>query len=642
MSAYVVRSFRWLSLILIALGGSLLFLESIPTPGTQTTSLPDDFDSTRVATQRDAGFDQQDGATATALVLFTGDVKGNMEKLQAKARDLGGRLILNDDSSAGLVPVEVADGSTSESTDAIDKLRNLAQSDLPNTVTSSVTGPAAIRADLASVFSGANFKLLAVTSFIVAILLIVTYRSPILWAIPLAVIGLADRIVAGMYPRVLDLFGMQWDESTGGVLSVLVFGAGTNYALLLISRYRDELAQGDDRFSAMARAWKPTVAATIVSATTVILGVLCLLASHTPTTRSLGVAAAFGVAVAFIFGLFVLPGVLLWFGRGIFWPRIPQAGQAADHKVFDAVGRLVKKRPVAILVVSFGALGVMSAAALNVQVGLTQSDQFIETPESISAAQRLSDAFPDVSATPAVISTNERSVVLERLVDSGLKPRPSDEGFIEVSGATTEELRTTLAGTDALVGGGEAELYDTEIAAADDRRVIFPLVLGLIFAALVLLLRAVVAPLVMIGSVLLTNVAALGLGWWVSHYVFGFERFDSSTPLYAFVFLVALGVDYSIFLVARAREDSRFVGTREGILSALGATGAVITSAGILLAAVFAALGVLPLVVLAQIGIVICLGVLLDTLLVRSLVVPAVIQLCGEKFWWPSHSAKNI
>ena len=366
------------------------------------------------------------------------------------------------------------------------------------------------------------------------------------------------------------------------------------------------------------------------------------LASHTPTTRSLGVAAAFGVAIAFIFGLFVLPGVLMWFGRGIFWPRIPQAGQAADHKVFDAVGRLVKRRPVAILVVPFGALGVMSVSALNVQVGLTQSDQFIETPESISAAQRLSDAFPEVSATPAVISTNERSVVLERLVDSGLKPRPSDEGFIEVSGATTEELRTTLAGTDALVGGGEAELYDTEIAAADDRRVIFPLVLGLIFAALVLLLRSVVAPLVMTGSVLLTNVAALGLGWWVSHYVVGFERFDSSTPLYAFVFLVALGVDYSIFLVTRAREDSRFVGTREGVLSSLGATGAVITSAGILLAAVFAALGVLPLVVLAQIGIVICLGVLLDTLLVRSLVVPAVIQLCSEKFWWPSHPAKNI
>lgn len=205
-----------------------------------------------------------------------------------------------------------------------------------------------------------------------------------------------------------------------------------------------------------------------------------------------------------------------------------------------------------------------------------------------------------------------------------------------MSGATTPELRAILDGTGAFVGGGDAELYDTETAAADDRRVVFPLVLGLIFVALLFLLRSVVAPLVMTGSVLLTNVAALGAGWWVSHHLFGFDRFDSSTPLYAFVFLVALGIDYSIFLVTRAREDANTVGTRNGILSALCSTGGVITSAGILLAAVFAALGVLPLVALAQIGIVICIGVLLDTLIVRSLVVPAVVQLCGKKFWWPS------
>ena len=196
-----------------------------------------------------------------------------------------------------------------------------------------------------------------------------------------------------------------------------------------------------------------------------------------------------------------------------------------------------------------------------------------------------------------------------------------------------------MGGSGALVGGGDAELYDTETAAAEDRRLIFPLVLSLIFGALLVLLRSVVAPLVMTGSVLLTNVAALGLGWWLSHHLLGFERFDSTTPLYAFVFLVALGIDYSIFLVTRAREDSRATGTRAGILSALGSTGAVITSAGILLAAVFAALGVLPLVVLAQIGIVICIGVLLDTLIVRSLVVPAIVLLLGEKFWWPARPA---
>ncbi|WP_237559308.1 MMPL family transporter [Corynebacterium pilosum] len=217
------------------------------------------------------------------------------------------------------------------------------------------------------------------------------------------------------------------------------------------------------------------------------------------------------------------------------------------------------------------------------------------------------------------------------------------DGLLQVSGGTTEELRSSLSGTDAKVGGADAELYDTEQAAERDRMFIFPLVLGLVFVALVFLLRSLVAPAIMVASVLLTNVAALGLGWWVSSGLFGFERFDSTTPLYAFVFLVALGIDYTIFLVTRAREAATHEGTRSGILTALSATGGVITSAGILLAAVFAALGVLPLVVLAQVGIVICLGVLLDTLIVRSLVVPSIVRLLGEKFWWPArpdHAAK--
>lgn len=641
MSSSFTRRFRWLALVLIAISGALLSLGSIEVPDSQTRTLPDGFDSTRVAAEREAASDQQGGSTASALVLFTGDIGSNRAALAAKAKDLGGPFIPNDDGTAALVPLEVADGTASDTEGAVKDLRNRARTDLPADIDSSVTGPAAIRADLAGVFSGANVKLLAVTAAIVAILLVFTYRSPFLWILPLAVIGLADRLVAQTYPRLLDALGMQWDESTGGILSVLVFGAGTNYALLLISRYRDELTRTDDRFTAMARAWRPTVATTVASAATVVLGVLCLLASHTPTTRSLGVAASFGIVIAFVFGTFVLPGVLLWFGRWIFWPRSPRVGDTTEHRVFNAVGGAVEKRPAAILVMSLFALGAMSLGTLSINTGLNQSDQFIDTPESITAARELSDAFPDASATPAIISTEDITATSERLSDAGLQPRPNDEGFIEVSGASTPELRAILDGTDALVGGGDAELYDTEAAAADDRRVVFPLVLGLIFVALMFLLRSIVAPLVMTGSVLLTNVAALGAGWWVSHHLFSFDRFDSSTPLYAFVFLVALGIDYSIFLVTRAREDANAVGTKNGILSALCSTGGVITSAGILLAAVFAALGVLPLVALAQIGIVICIGVLLDTLVVRSLVVPAVVQLCGEKFWWPARPRRR-
>ena len=639
MNSSFFRAFRWLALVFLAVSGLLFFLDPIDAPNSQTASLPDGFDSTYVAAQREAAAGEDREATAAALVLFTGPVTENMDLLRGKAEALGGPLIPNDDATAVMIPLQVADGTASGSTEAIEQLRADAREGLPDSIEASVTGPAAIRADLAGVFSGANVKLLAVTAAIVAVLLVFTYRSPILWVIPLAVIGLADRLVALLYPRVLDALGIQWDESTGGILSVLVFGAGTNYALLLISRYRDELTQFHDRFEAMARAWIPTLRTTAASASTVILGVLCLLASHTPTTRSLGAAAAFGVAVAFLFGMFVLPGVLLLFGNWIFWPRRPEVGDETNHTVFNAVGRTVQHRPAAILAASLLALGVMSLGATNIVTGLTQSDQFIDTPESISAAQQLSDAYPDISATPAVIATDDIEGTTRRLEDAGLSPRPAEDGFLEVSGATTEELRSLLGGSGALVGGGDAELYDTETAAAEDRRLIFPLVLSLIFGALLILLRSVVAPLVMTGSVLLTNAAALGLGWWLSHHLLGFERFDSTTPLYAFVFLVALGIDYSIFLVTRAREDSRATGTRAGILSALGSTGAVITSAGILLAAVFAALGVLPLVVLAQIGIVICIGVLLDTLIVRSLVVPAIVLLFGEKFWWPARPA---
>ena len=252
MNSSFFRAFRWLALVFLAVSGLLFFLDPIDAPNSQTASLPDGFDSTYVAAQREAAAGEDREATAAALVLFTGPVTENMDLLRGKAEALGGPLIPNDDATAVLIPLQVADGTASGSTEAIEQLRADAREGLPDSIEASVTGPAAIRADLAGVFSGANVKLLAVTAAIVAVLLVFTYRSPILWVIPLAVIGLADRLVALLYPRVLDALGIQWDESTGGILSVLVFGAGTNYALLLISRYRDELTQFHDRFEAMA------------------------------------------------------------------------------------------------------------------------------------------------------------------------------------------------------------------------------------------------------------------------------------------------------------------------------------------------------------------------------------------------------
>ncbi|WP_291313110.1 MMPL family transporter [Corynebacterium sp. UBA2622] len=631
MSPSLIRTMRWASLILIGLAAFLISLGPIEAPQSATAMLPDGFDSTRVAAERGESGDE----SSAAVVLYTGLTPDTFGELREKAGELGGPLIPDEAMDAAIVPVDVTSETLSGNVDAVKALRERASSDLPPGVESQVTGPAAINADLSGVFSGANFKLLAVTAVIVAVLLVFTYRSPILWIVPLLVIGVADRLVAATYPRFLDAVGMQWNESTGGILSVLVFGAGTNYALLLISRYRDELTRHDDRFGAMSRAWLPTVKTISASALTVVLGVLCLLFSHTPTTRALGAAAAFGVTVALFFGAFVLPGFLVLFGRWIFWPRAPKVGEGVEHRLFDRVGGYVRARPAAILATALVALGVMCLGALQVTTGLTQSDQFIDTPESISAAEALGEKFPDASATPAIVSTGSPDEATTALEAAGLSVTPA-EGSLQVSGGDTGQIRTALEGIDARVGGPDAELFDTETAAGEDRRVIFPAVLILILLSLIVILRSLTAPLVMTASVLLTNVAALGLGWWVSHHIFGFERFDSSTPLYAFVFLVALGIDYTIFLVTRAREEAEEHGTPEAILRALSSTGGVITSAGILLAAVFAALGVLPLVVLAQIGIVICLGVLLDTLVVRTLVVPAAVQLLGEKFWWPA------
>lgn len=641
MTASTMKILRWISLAIIAAGIALMAIGPATAPSAPTAMLPDGADSTIVAEQRNEG---QDETSSAAVVVFTGLDQETFGQLQSKAEELGGPLIPNEDFDAAIVPVDVASESLTGNVDAVEELRATAADGLPEGVTSEVTGPAAIDADLSGVFDGANFTLLAVTAIIVAVLLIVTYRSPILWIIPLLVIGVADRVVATTYTWVLDALGMEWNESTGGILSVLVFGAGTNYALLLISRYRDELHHHQDRFTAMARAWGPTVQTILASALTVVIGVLCLALSLTPTTRALGVSAAFGIVVAFLFGAFVLPGVLVFFGRWIFWPKRPQVGDTTNHKVFDAVGRSVAARPGITLAGSLLALGVMCIGALQINTGLTQSDQFIDKPESIAAAETLSEKFPDMSATPAIVAPEtpqDADPATAALEAEGYTVTPGESGMLQVSGGTTEEIRASLSDVNAKVGGSDAELYDTEQAAERDRMIIFPLVLLLVFVALLFLLRAFVAPLIMVASVLLTNVAALGIGWWVSHHIFGFERFDSTTPLYAFVFLVALGIDYTIFLVTRAREQAGVEGTRTGILTALSTTGGVITSAGILLAAVFAALGVLPLVVLAQVGIVICLGVLLDTLIVRSLVVPAVVQLLGEKFWWPARPGKQ-
>ena len=625
---------------------------------TSTDSLPDGYDSTAGTALLD---ELPEESTTAAVVLFTADegelAPGQVDELRAAAGELGApedSLLPSEDGTAAIAVVPVPSGSATEVADEVGDLRDRADQLAPDGVTGQVTGPAAVEADLAAVFDGADTRLLLATALVVALLLVITYRSPVLWVVPLVVVGVADRFAAVAATQLMALTGIAWDESTVGILSVLVFGAGTDYALLLISRYRDELRREESRYAAMARALRRTAEAVLASATTVVLGLLTLLLSLFPTTRGLGLACAVGVVVAAGFALVVLPAALVLFGRWVFWPQVPHVGDAAtsdSDTVFHRVGERVARGPGRVVAGTLVLLGVLSVGIGSVSLGLDQADQFLDTPEAISASERLSESFPAGIADPTQVVTADDADEVTRTVSGvpgveSARPTQSGGGVTVINavldGASGENEDTIAALRAALepfddthVTGSEAAAIDERAASDRDFRLIVPLILGLVLGGLVLLLRSLVAPVLLVATVVATYVAAMGASWWLFTGLLGFEALDSGVPLLAFLFLVALGVDYNIFLVTRAREEATDAGTKRGMLRALSATGGVITSAGVLLAAVFAVLGVLPLVVLAQLGTIVCVGVLLDALVVRTLLVPALALVLGDRFWWP-------
>ncbi|MCW2817519.1 MAG: MmpL family protein [Marmoricola sp.] len=664
----VGRASALVGLVLLGLG--ILLVAGVG-QATHTTrvddALPSGADSTTAALIAEE-LPAQDASSA--VVLFTGDVGGaRLAALRSAVGKLdvdgvsspggpgkGAVLVPSKDQEAAISVLTVdAPGSTANAA-AVKDLRAQLDRLVPNGVEAQVTGPSAVQADLAAVFDGADFKLLGATAGVVALLLIITYRSPVLWVVPLVVVGIADQAASVLATHTLAGLGVPWDESTTGILSVLVFGAGTDYALLLISRYRDELRSHEDRREAMRVALVRTSHAVLASATTVVLGVLCLSLSLVPTTRGLGIACAVGVVVAALFALVALPAVLVLFGRWVFWPRIPHEGTASlaeGRSLWRRVGDAVARRTTVFVVGTLALLAVLAIGLLPTRLGLPTSEQFLRQPEAIAASDELGKHFPAGSSDPASVLTRspgKAAGALEQVdgVDS-VRTQGDGSGWTELSvvlddppdsdaaQATVGRMRAALddAGTRSHVGGTAAQAVDEGSGATRDRWVIFPLVLVLVLGALVLLLRSLVAPVLLVLTVLGTYVAALGVSWWLFSGVFGFSGVSVGMPLLAFLFLVALGVDYNIFLVTRAWEETHEHGSHDGMLRALAATGGVITSAGILLAAVFAVLGVLPLVVLAQLGVVICVGVLLDTLVVRTVLVPALALLLGDRFWWP-------
>ncbi|MGV8857559.1 MMPL family transporter [Rhodoglobus sp.] len=565
----------------------------------------------------------------------------------------------SDDGTTALVTVPLDKLSEAgEQAERADEIRATANADLPSGLTALLSGPEGFAVDIAAVFEGADFTLLLTTVIVVAVLLLITYRSPWLWLVPLVVVGTADGLAGIVAARVAALAGIQLDASVTGILSVLVFGAGTNYALLLIARYRDELRLVEDRREAMSRALRGAGPAIIASGSTVVLALLTLVFAELQGNRALGIACATGVVIAMIFALVVLPAALVLFGRGLFWPYIPKFGSegSAERGVWHKLGVLVSKKPVAVAILGAIVLGALSLGVPQIKIGLSQTESFTQVPEAVQGQNIIADAFPAGSGSPASVIVNSDyaeevaqaaegvngvdSVRIGESTDTitQLTVVLDDAAETEESFAAIEALRSelsTIEGANALVGGLDAQALDVERAQQSDQDLVIPLILGLVFIVLVLLLRSLLAPILLLLTVVASFFASLGASWLLFESVFGFPAIDTNVVLFAFLFLVALGVDYNIFLVTRAREEAVEHGTRAGMIRALSSTGGVITSAGILLAAVFAVLGVLPLITLTQIGIIVCIGVLLDTLLVRTVIVPSLAFIAGEKFWWP-------
>lgn len=671
------RKTSWIVLVLAALAAGAIFAlgsgaTSQTSPG---TGLPASAESEKVATA------QQDlpGANSTvALIVFSRDKATLTDadivavtKAASNLASLSSSPVLppptiSADRTAALLTVPLTvESDVPTQADRAAHLRTVANSDLPSGLHALLTGPEGFAVDIAAVFNGANFTLLLTTVIVVAVLLLVTYRSPWLWLVPLIVVGLADGVSSIVATRVAALAGIQLDASVSGILSILVFGAGTNYALLLIARYRDELRQHEDRRDAMARALRAAGPTIVASGSTVVLSLLTLLFAQLTGNRALGIACATGIVVAMIFALFLLPATLVLFGRWLFWPLIPRFGTegSAERGVWHRLGVGVSRRPVVVVIAGALILGGLAVGVTQISVGLSQTQRFTAVPEAVLGQRVIADAFPAGSGSPVVVIA--KASAADAVVTAAESVASVDTARVgQTNGDITEvdvtlkaaaetpaayaaitDLRAKLAavaGANAIVGGLDAQSLDARNAQLADQNLVIPLILGIVFLVLVLLLRAIVAPLLILATVVASFFASLGASWLLFRGVFGFPAIDTNVVLFSFLFLVALGVDYNIFLVTRAREEALTHGTRAGMIRALASTGGVITSAGILLAAVFAVLGVLPLITLTQIGIIVCVGVLLDTLIVRTVVVPSLAFLTGEKFWWPSRVHKQL
>jgi RND superfamily putative drug exporter len=606
--------------------------------------------------ERPAGITPADQAKAAAdagklagVDGVTGQVVGPLPAQDGKALQL-------------VVPVVLDADGWEKIADRIDAMRGVTGEGADGLAVY-IAGPAGIAADQAAAFKGIDTTLLFATLTVVIAILLITYRSPVLWLLPVISAMMALTTSQAVIYLLAKHAGLVVNGQSAGILTVLVFGAGTDYALLLVARYREELRRHADRHKAMAIALHRASPAIIASAATVAAGMLCLVFAEMNSTKGLGPVCAIGIVVGLFAMLTLLPALLVIFGRWVFWPAKPRYGSAEPtvNGVWARLGRRIAVRPRAVWVVTAAVLGAMALGLLQLNAtGLSIEDQFVSKPDSVVGQEVLGRHFPAGQGQPVVvIGKADAATQLQQTLTgtegiAEVKPPIVRDGLVSLDGtlaaqpdseaaeATVDRVREAvhaIDGADAKVGGMTALTMDLNDANSHDNRLIIPLVLFVVLVILGLLLRAIVAPLLLIATVVLSFGAALGISTLIFEHVFGFNGADTAFPLFVFVFLVALGIDYNIFLMSRVREEAQRYGTRRGTLIGLAATGGVITSAGLVLAATFAVLGSLPLVSFAEMGFAVALGVLLDTLIVRSVLVTALNLDIGRRIWWPSKLA---
>ncbi|HEY1642305.1 MAG TPA: MMPL family transporter [Streptosporangiaceae bacterium] len=610
-----------------------------------------------VTYSRPSGVTAADKAKAAADVRSFGQVKGVIP-----GQIQGPVVAKNQRAIETIVPVNLGKNGWNEATASADHVRAIATAGGTG-MTIHIAGPLGTASDSSKSFKGIDSTLLIATLAVVIILLLITYRSPALWLLPVISAGVALSVSQGLIYLLAAHAGLTVNAQTAGILDVLVFGAGTDYALLLTARYREELRRHADRHEAMAVALRRAGPAILASGGTVVLSLLVLAVAELNSTKSMGPVLAVGIVVALAAMVTLLPALLVICGRWVFWPVRPTFGSAEPTSggFWARVGRSIAIRPRIVWLVTAVILGAMALGTLGLKAsGLTNAQSFRGTPDSVVGQQVLDRNFPAGAGQPVVVVSSPSAAPQ---VKSALASTPGIDGVSasvvqkghaylygtltaapdsQAAYTTVDRVRTAVhavPGAHAQVGGMTAVNLDIRSAATHDREVIIPLILLIVFLILGALLRSLVAPVILIATVVLSYFAALGVSSLVFNHLFHFGGADTSFPLFVFVFLVALGIDYNIFLMTRVREEAKTHGARRGALTGLAATGGVITSAGAVLAGTFAVLGTLPVTFLAELGFAVAFGVLLDTLVVRSVLVTALNLDLGRWMWWPSRLA---